>query len=110
MNFVANSIFECLLCTRHGVLEPLWKAEINQVEGVPCKVPVAERKGSGCQNREGGPAAGAESAPAASDRRLVMWAGARPPHALRTELSLRERGWKLLSVCCLQTCCLSATD
>ena len=45
MNFVANSIFECLLYTRHGVLEPLWKAEINQVEGVPCKVPVAERKG-----------------------------------------------------------------
>lgn len=45
MNFVANSVFECLLCTRHGVLETLWKTEINQVEGVSCKVPVAERKG-----------------------------------------------------------------
>ena len=54
MNFVAHPIFECLLCTRHGVLETLWRAEINQVEGVSCKVPVAERKGVGLSEEQRG--------------------------------------------------------
>ena len=61
-----------------------------------------KERGSGCQKkREDGPAAGAERAPAAcSDRRLVMWARARPPHALRTEPSLQS-AWPEAAVCAL---------
>lgn len=78
-------------------------AEINQVKGVP-KVPVAERKGGQAVRTERGwPwVAGAESAPAAcSDRRLVMWARARPSACLAdTELSL-QRAWLEAVVCVL---------